>query len=143
MVAVCQARSDARGGVYYRKKMAEGKSRKEALCGVSSDASRTPSLGASWWICGRLRAAPLDKEEPRTHLRRTPASRDRSGPYRELLSSLVSNLSRISSNAPVPMRAPPENGYSRAPIVNSTSPITAARVTTISLCAQVFSSPKR
>ena len=31
MVAVCQARSDARGGVYYRKKMAEGKSRKEAL----------------------------------------------------------------------------------------------------------------
>jgi transposase len=31
MVALCQARSDARGGVYYRKKMAEGKSRKEAL----------------------------------------------------------------------------------------------------------------
>jgi transposase len=31
MVAVCQARSDARGGTYYRKKMAEGKSRKEAL----------------------------------------------------------------------------------------------------------------
>jgi transposase len=31
MVAVCQARSDARGRVYYRKKMAEGKSRKEAL----------------------------------------------------------------------------------------------------------------
>jgi transposase len=31
MVAVCQARSDVRGGVYYRKKMAEGKSRKEAL----------------------------------------------------------------------------------------------------------------
>jgi transposase len=31
MVAVCQARSDARGGSYYRKKMAEGKSRKEAL----------------------------------------------------------------------------------------------------------------
>ena len=31
MVAVCQARSDARGGAYYRKKMAEGKSRKEAL----------------------------------------------------------------------------------------------------------------
>jgi transposase len=30
-VAVCQARSDARGGAYYRKKMAEGKSRKEAL----------------------------------------------------------------------------------------------------------------
>jgi transposase len=31
MVAVCQARSDARGGAYYRKKLAEGKSRKEAL----------------------------------------------------------------------------------------------------------------
>jgi transposase len=32
MVAVSQARSDARGGVYYRKKkIAEGKSRKEAL----------------------------------------------------------------------------------------------------------------
>jgi hypothetical protein len=31
MVAVCQARSDARGGVNYLKKMAEGKSRKEAL----------------------------------------------------------------------------------------------------------------
>ncbi len=31
MVATCQARSDARGGTYYRKKTAEGKSRKEAL----------------------------------------------------------------------------------------------------------------
>src|SRR4051812_9182978 len=31
MVATCQARSDARGGGYYRKKIAEGKSRKEAL----------------------------------------------------------------------------------------------------------------
>ena len=31
MVATCQARSDAQGGAYYRKKMAEGKSRKEAL----------------------------------------------------------------------------------------------------------------
>jgi transposase len=31
MVAVCQARSDARGGEYYRKKIDEGKSRKEAL----------------------------------------------------------------------------------------------------------------
>jgi transposase len=31
MVAVCQARSDVRGGTYYCKKMAEGKSRKEAL----------------------------------------------------------------------------------------------------------------
>jgi transposase len=31
MVAVCQARSAARGGGYYRKKIEEGKSRKEAL----------------------------------------------------------------------------------------------------------------
>jgi transposase len=31
MVATCQARSDARGGAYYRKKLAEGKSPKEAL----------------------------------------------------------------------------------------------------------------
>jgi transposase len=31
MVAVCQARSVGRGGSYYRKKIAEGKSRKEAL----------------------------------------------------------------------------------------------------------------
>ena len=31
MVAVCQARSDVRGGSYYCKKIAEGKSRKEAL----------------------------------------------------------------------------------------------------------------
>jgi transposase len=31
MVAVCQATSDARGGAYYRKKIAEGKSPKEAL----------------------------------------------------------------------------------------------------------------
>jgi transposase len=31
MVALCQARSDAQGGIYYRKKIAEGKSRKEAL----------------------------------------------------------------------------------------------------------------
>jgi transposase len=29
--AVCQARSDVRGRAYYRKKLAEGKSRKEAL----------------------------------------------------------------------------------------------------------------
>jgi transposase len=31
MVAICQARSDVRGNTYYRKKIAEGKSRKEAL----------------------------------------------------------------------------------------------------------------
>ena len=31
MIAICQARSEARGGAYYRKKIAEGKSCKEAL----------------------------------------------------------------------------------------------------------------
>ena len=31
MVAVCQARSEVRGRAYYRKKLSEGKSRKEAL----------------------------------------------------------------------------------------------------------------
>jgi transposase len=31
MVATCQARSDDQGGAYYRKKLAEGKSSKEAL----------------------------------------------------------------------------------------------------------------
>jgi transposase len=31
MIAVCQARSDPRGGVYFRKKLAEGKSRREAM----------------------------------------------------------------------------------------------------------------
>jgi transposase len=31
MVATCQARSNTQGGTYYRKKIAEGKSRKEAL----------------------------------------------------------------------------------------------------------------
>jgi transposase len=31
MIAICQARSEARGGAYYRKKLAEGKSRKEVL----------------------------------------------------------------------------------------------------------------
>ena len=31
MFAICQARSDVRGKAYYRKKITEGKSRKEAL----------------------------------------------------------------------------------------------------------------
>jgi transposase len=34
MVATCQARSDARGGAYYRKKLAEGKTRKESRVAV-------------------------------------------------------------------------------------------------------------
>ena len=59
MVAVCQARLDARGGAYYRKKIAEGKSRKEALRCLKrrvSDAvfktlmadSQAPSRSAAW-----------------------------------------------------------------------------------------------
>jgi transposase len=59
MVAVCQARSDARGGSYYRKKIAEGKSRKEALRCLKrrvSDAvfrslmadSKAPPSSAAW-----------------------------------------------------------------------------------------------
>jgi transposase len=31
MIALCQARSDTRGGAYHRKKLAEGKSRREAM----------------------------------------------------------------------------------------------------------------
>ncbi len=31
MIAVCQARSDPRGKAYYRKKLDEGKSRREAM----------------------------------------------------------------------------------------------------------------
>ncbi len=31
MIAVCQARSDPRGGAYHRKKLAEGKLRREAM----------------------------------------------------------------------------------------------------------------
>ena len=31
MIAVCQARSDPRGRAYHRKKLVEGKSRKEAM----------------------------------------------------------------------------------------------------------------
>ena len=42
--------------------------------------------------------------------------------YRSTLSLLVSNLSSISSKAPVPIRAPPEKGCSMAPMVNGTSP---------------------
>ena len=47
MVATSQSRSDAPGGAYYRKKLAEGKSRKEALRCLEG-ASPTLSSGASW-----------------------------------------------------------------------------------------------
>ena len=63
MVAVCQARSDARDGAYYRKKIADGKSRKEALRCLKrriSDAvfaslvadSQAPSSSAAPWTPG-------------------------------------------------------------------------------------------
>ena len=42
MVATSQARSNALGGAYYRKKLAEGKSRRRR-CGASRGASPTPS----------------------------------------------------------------------------------------------------
>jgi transposase len=45
MVAVCQARSDVRGGDYYRKKIAEGKPARRH-CDASRGASRMPSSGA-------------------------------------------------------------------------------------------------
>ncbi len=54
MVAVCQARSEVRGGDYYRRKMAEGESRKEALRCLKrrvSDAvfkNLTTDLEGSW-----------------------------------------------------------------------------------------------
>jgi hypothetical protein len=46
-------------------------------CGASRGASPTLSSGAAWRIRRRLRAAPLDKEEPRTHLPRTRVNKDR------------------------------------------------------------------
>jgi transposase len=70
MVATSQARSGAPGGTYYRKKIGEGKSSKEALS-ASSGASATPSTGASRRIRKRRRAAQLDKEEPRMPLPET------------------------------------------------------------------------
>jgi transposase len=75
---LCQARSDIRGGAYYyRKKIAEGKSLARRRCGASRGASRMPSSRALWQICRRLRAAPLDKEEPRTPLVRSSVCRAR------------------------------------------------------------------
>jgi transposase len=74
MVATSQARSDARGGEYYRKKLAEGKSRKEALRCLKrrvSDAVFKSLVADSQAPSRSGRAAPLDKEEPRTPLRRS------------------------------------------------------------------------
>jgi hypothetical protein len=52
--------------------------------------------------------------------------------YLRSLSLLVSSLSSTNSKASGPTRAPPENGCSRAPMVNSTRAITPAKDTTIS-----------
>jgi Transposase IS116/IS110/IS902 family len=62
MVAICQARSDVRGRAYYRKKIAEGKSRKEALQCLKR-------LMAD--VQGPSFAALLDKEEPRRRVLRS------------------------------------------------------------------------
>jgi transposase len=76
MVAVCQARSHARGGSYYRKKTRRAKLVRR-LCAASRGASQMPSSRASWQIRRGLRAAPLDKEEPRIHIPRTRVNRVR------------------------------------------------------------------
>src|ERR671916_3311429 len=80
MVAVCQVRSDARGRVYYRKKMAEGKSRKEALrClkrRISDAVFKEPRGGFSGGFAQRRltkRSRELRKAEVR--LRRIPLLR--------------------------------------------------------------------
>jgi transposase len=69
MLATCQARSDARGGTYYRKKIAEGKSRKEALRCLKRRVC--DAVFRSLMTRERIRAAPLDKEEPRSRLPET------------------------------------------------------------------------
>jgi transposase len=66
MVAVCQARADARGRAYYRKKMAEDKSRKEAL-GCLKRRISDAVFKSLTTDCKNLRAASLDKEEPRRY----------------------------------------------------------------------------
>jgi hypothetical protein len=59
------------------------------------------------------------------------------------LSLLLSNLSSTSSKASGPSRTVPEKGYSREPMVKSTSPITRANAATISVWVVLLSSPKR
>ena len=67
MVAVCQARSDARGGSTTARRSLRA-SPERRRCGASRGASAMPSSGASWRTRGHHRAAPLDKEEPRKPL---------------------------------------------------------------------------
>ena len=71
MAATSQARSDAPGGSYYRKKIGEGKSRKEALRCLKRRVSDAVYKSLVAEIRRRRRAAPLDKEEPSTPYRRS------------------------------------------------------------------------
>jgi hypothetical protein len=76
-IAICQARWDACGGSYYRKKIAEGKSRKEALRCLKRRVSDAVFRSLMADSRAPPRAAPLDKEEPRSLSRRcsvTPPS---------------------------------------------------------------------
>jgi transposase len=63
IVAVCQARSDARSGTSYCKKIAVGKSRKEALRCLKRRISDAFSR-ALWQIRRCSHAAPIDKKTP-------------------------------------------------------------------------------
>ena len=68
MVATSQGRSDAPGGAYYRKKLARRANPARRRLGASRGASPTLSTRASRRTRRLLRAAPLDKEEPRMSL---------------------------------------------------------------------------
>jgi hypothetical protein len=53
-VAVCQARSDARGGAYYRKRMAEGKSQKPCRLYISGLRNRDGVSGFAGAVARRV-----------------------------------------------------------------------------------------
>jgi len=64
-IAVCQARSDpARGGAYHRKKLAEGKSRREAIRCLKRRVSDAVFKALIAEIRSSLRKRPLDTEGP-------------------------------------------------------------------------------
>jgi hypothetical protein len=69
MIAVCQARSDPRGKAYYRKKLAEGKSRSLRRCGASSGASPMRCSRRSLLTQRVLLSQLLDTEGPRVYQR--------------------------------------------------------------------------
>jgi hypothetical protein len=70
IVAVCQARSDhMRGKAYYRKKLAEGKSRSLRRCGASSGASPMRCSRRSLLTQRVLLSQLLDTEGPSPSLR--------------------------------------------------------------------------